>query len=80
MYKRFGSLILSVILVAGFILTITIRPAHAYIEIGSAGLMVQLLVASGFGALMAIKLYWRRLTERASSFLSRIKSPREIIK
>ena len=80
MYRRFSSLLLSVILAAGFILTVTTRPAHAYIEIGSAGLLIQMLVASGFAALMAMKLYWRQLTGRVSRFLSRIKSPREIIK
>ena len=36
-------------------------PAHAYLDPGSASLLLQLLVGGTFGALVVVKLYWIRL-------------------
>ncbi len=36
-------------------------PAHAYLDPGSASLLVQLLVGSVAGGLIVVKIYWVRL-------------------
>ena len=77
MYRRLGSLLLSGFLMAGFILAVTTKVAHAYIDVGSASLMLQMLVATAIGSLFAIKVFWHRITGNISRFLSRVKSPRE---
>ena len=62
MLRRFGSLLLSVLLRAGFTLTVTIRQAHAYIDLGSASFLLQMPLASFVRSLFAIKVFWQRLT------------------
>jgi len=57
--KATASLMLSVALIAGFFFTLSIKPAHAYIELGSVGFLLQMLIASAFGAVFTLKIYWR---------------------
>lgn len=38
-------------------------PAHAYIEPGTAGMLLQLLLGGAAGALVIVKLYWYRFKE-----------------
>jgi hypothetical protein len=39
-------------------------PAYAYIDPGSGSMLVQLLTGGAAGALILLRLYWRRLKER----------------
>lgn len=41
--------------------TITPTPAFAYIDPGTGGLLIQLLLGGLAGALVIVKLYWSRL-------------------
>jgi hypothetical protein len=76
MVKRFASFLLSVSLLIPFWLMATTKEAHAYIDFGSGSLILQTLLASIFGALFTLKIYWRRLTGNISALLSRVKSPK----
>lgn len=71
--KRTGSILLSVILLSGFFFMVSIKNAHAYIDLASAGLMFQMLIASAFGALLGLKIYWRSLVGRLSRIITSIK-------
>lgn len=73
MLNRGGSLVLSVVLVAGFFLAATMQPVHAYIELGSVSFVLQVVVASAFSALFALKMFWRRIFERISRIFGSIK-------
>lgn len=73
MMKRATSLLLSVSLVSGFFLMVSIKSAHAYIELGSVGFLFQMLIASGFGALFTLKVYWRNITGWLSRLLASIR-------
>ena len=73
MMKRATSLLLSVSLVSGFFLMVSIKSAHAYIELGSVGFFFQMLIASGFGALFTLKVYWRNITGTLSRLLASIR-------
>ena len=64
---------LSVALIAGFFFTLSIKPAHAYIELGSVGLLFQMLIASAFGAVFTLKIYWRNIGSKISRVFARIK-------
>ena len=43
----------------------------AYIDAGSAGFMVQLVIGAAAGSALSIAIFWRRLTGRVSSFIFR---------
>jgi len=76
MLRGFSSFLLSVLLIAGFTLTLNIREAHAYIDLGSGSFILQMLFASFFASLFAIKVFWQRLTGRFSRLLAKFKSPK----
>ena len=76
MLQRFGSLVLSVLLVTGFTFMVTTKQVHAYIDLGSASFLIQMLLASLFAALFAIKVYWQRLNGNFSRLLAKMKSPK----
>ena len=80
MIKRTASLMLSVALLTGFFFTASIKSAHAYIELGSVGFLFQMLIASAFGAVFTLKIYWRNITSKISSVLARIKGTRPTAK
>ena len=42
-------------------LVLTASPAHAYIDPGTGGLLVQLLTGGVAGLLVLVRLYWHRL-------------------
>lgn len=51
------------------------RPASAYIDPGTGSMLLQLLLATVFGALMGVKIFWQRITLLWSNlFSSRDKS------
>ena len=74
MMKRTGSLLLSVTLLSGFFFMVTIKNAHAYIDLASAGLMFQMAIASAFGALFGLKIYWRSMVGKLSRIITKLKS------
>ena len=74
MIKRAVSFFLAVFLASAFIFMVTIKPAHAYIEAGSLSFAIQILVASFFGALFMLKVYWSNVTGKLSRFVAKIRS------
>ena len=73
MLKRATSLLVSAFLVLGVLVAVTTKEAHAYIDISSGTLMLQMLVAVAFSSLFAIKIFWQRIFSKASRLLSRMK-------
>lgn len=63
----------SAVLIVAFLMTITTKEAHAYIDLGSGSFMLQMLLAGVFASLFAVKMMWRRLTDRASRLFTRSK-------
>ena len=76
MPARGASMVLSSVLFGGFFLALTVRPAHAYIDVGTAGFVLQALLAAAFGSLIAIKIFWRRLAGNITRFVSKMKGAR----
>ena len=37
------------------------QPAHAYIDPGTAGLLLQAIIGGAIGALFTIRIYWQRI-------------------
>lgn len=79
MRKRLGSAILSTFLFTGFILAVTTSQANAYIDAGSASFMIQVLVATAFGSLLALKIFWRRMMGKIARLYSRVKRLRDSV-
>jgi hypothetical protein len=77
MIKNAGSLLLSAFLAAGFFFWINTKQAHAYIDIGSASFILQILVAGFFGSLFTLKIFWRRVTDRISRIISMVRGSKE---
>lgn len=73
MVKRVGSFILSAVLVAGFALSVTLKAAYAYIDLGTASYYIQMLIATGFGALFALKVFWHRIIAQLSRLFTMAK-------
>ena len=62
---------------AGFMLILLLvfaRPAQAYIDPGTGSFLLQILIGGILGSLLAIKVFWRRITGFLSGLFSR-KSP-----
>ena len=62
MSRKLGSHALTMILAVAFTLSVTTKNAHAYIDMGSGSMMIQILVASLFGSLFWLKMFWSRVT------------------
>jgi membrane protein implicated in regulation of membrane protease activity len=77
MIKTGGSLALSVFLAAGFFFWIATKQAHAYIDIGSASFILQIAVASFFGSLFTLKVFWRRVVDKVSRVIAMVKGSKE---
>ena len=52
------------ILMAVAILLVYAQPAYAYLDPGSGGMIVQLLLGGVAGAVVLVKLFWHRLMKR----------------
>lgn len=70
MLKRMGSLGLSGFLLAGFFFTVSIEHAHAYIDMGTGSLLLQMMAATFFGGLFTLKVFWGNITGKISRLLS----------
>ena len=66
MLAKAASLSLSIILAAGFWLTITLKQSYAYIDAGSGAFFLQILLASAFGGLFMLKVFWRKVVDQIS--------------
>ena len=73
MLKRVGSIFLTVLLAAGFTLSVTLKMAHAYLEPSSLIYIFQLLVAAAFISLFMAKMFWTNITNRLFRFLATLK-------
>jgi len=60
--NRMRSVIPIVAVSAGFLL-VSHSTAHAYIDPGTGGMLLQLLLGGIAGSLVIIKLYWHRLRQ-----------------
>lgn len=54
----------AVLVITAFLLLVCARPAHAYLDPGSGGMMVQLLLGGVGGAVVLVRLYWQQLLTR----------------
>lgn len=57
--------------IAAIIFLVPLRTAHAYIDPGTGGMLLQLLLGGVAGALVILKLYWYRLRETMNRMLGR---------
>ncbi len=74
MPSKIFSYALSSLLITSILLVVTVRPAYAYIDLGSGSYIIQILLASIFASLFALKMFWRRVTLQVSQFFSRNKT------
>jgi len=56
---------------AAVVLVTSAGPAHAYIDPGVGGMLLQLLLGGVAGALVVIKLYWHRLKGAVAKIFGR---------
>ena len=54
----------AVVVITVYLVLVCARPAHAYLDPGSGGMMVQLLLGGFAGAAVLVRLYWRQLLIR----------------
>jgi hypothetical protein len=54
----------AVVVIVAFLVLVWARPAYAYLDPGSGGMMVQLLLGGFAGAAVLVRLYWRQLLIR----------------
>ena len=73
MHKRVGSLVISVFLINLFLIVVMTKQAHAYIDIGSASYLIQILVATMVASLLAIKVFWQKLLDKANRIFYSVK-------
>ena len=71
--RQVGERLQTVLLVVAFLIVVTTREAHAYIDLGSGSFFIQVLLGTFFASLFTIKVFWRRLTGYMSRFFSRMK-------
>ena len=77
--ERAVSFVFSVVLLAAFFMTVTLKQAHAYIDLGSGSFIIQIVLASLFVSLFAIKVFWKRLAGQVLRFFTKgkgVKGPR----
>ena len=72
MLIRVVSFSLSALLLAAVLSSVTMKTAHAYIDLGSASFLFQGLIVALFASLFSIKIFWRRITSRLSRVLARL--------
>ncbi|MBO20954.1 MAG: hypothetical protein CMM26_01050 [Rhodospirillaceae bacterium] len=60
--RRLGADIPTVLIVAGVFGALA-TPAHAYIDPGVGGMLLQLLLGGLAGAAVILRLYWQRVTD-----------------
>ena len=72
MLKLFSSVLLSVFLLVAMMEVISLRPAFAYLDGGSASLIFQFLAAGALAGLFSIKLFWRRIIDSISNLKLKI--------
>ena len=73
MLARAVSFLVMIVLAAGFSLAVTLKQAHAYIDLGSGAFFLQVLLASVFGSFFMLKMFWRRVFARVSKLLAMVK-------
>jgi len=73
MVKKLSSLLLSVFLITVLLVVVTTKTVYAYIEIASAGYLLQILLAVSVASLFAIKVFWHSLLDRAHRLLYKFK-------
>ncbi|HEY7444749.1 MAG TPA: hypothetical protein VH701_20125 [Vicinamibacterales bacterium] len=54
----------AVFVIMVWLVLVCARPAYAYLDPGSGGMMVQLLLGGFAGAAVLVRLYWRQLLIR----------------
>jgi hypothetical protein len=64
-------------LVTGFALVLTATPAHAYIDPGTGGMLLQLLLGGLAGAAVIVRLQWERIRETTRRLFSGRDQPGE---
>ena len=72
MRQNFGKTLMASLLFGLTLFTLGQRPAHAYIDVGTASFVLQALVAGFFGSLLTLTLFWKRVTQSARRFASRL--------
>ena len=70
---RFDLVILLIIL----LLTVSTKPAHAYLDPGSGSYIIQLIIAGGVGALFGVKTFWHQIKNFFTSLFRRKKREKE---
>ncbi len=58
------------LVVVACLLLMTVRPAHAYLDPGTGSYALQIGLAGLFGALFALKSFWRRLAQTVRQIVS----------
>ena len=80
MHNRFGSVLVSAALILGLLWVVSTKAAHAYMDPGTGSFLIQILLASLFASMFALKVFWQRFTGRLAKILSFIKGRRDIDK
>lgn len=55
---------IAVFVIVVWLVLVCARPAYAYLDPGSGGMMIQLLLGGFAGAAVLVRLYWRQLLVR----------------
>lgn len=65
--------LVQILVLSAAIQLLFVRDAQAYLDPGTASMIFQMVVASILGALLALKVYWRKVTATAKRLFSSAK-------
>jgi hypothetical protein len=68
-----GKRLLPIGFLAIFIALISARPAYAYLDMGTGSYLFQIAAATFFGAAVALKVFWKRITTYFASLFNKEK-------
>jgi hypothetical protein len=68
---KYSRSVLRSVMLAGLLLFVLAREAHAYIDPGTGSYVLRLVVAVPLGAAVAVRVYWKRIGTFCSGLFSR---------
>ena len=74
MLVRISSTVMSFVLITAALWLATAGTAHAYIDVETGSMILQVMLAGLFGDLFTIKVFWRQITGRFSNILAKIRT------
>jgi hypothetical protein len=74
---HFASVLVSAVLILSLMWVVSTKDAHAYLDPGTGSFLLQIMLASLFASMFALKVFWQRFTGRLSRILAFFKGQKD---